>query len=152
MQMKIITQKAAALLLVLSMGASLAGCQTPAEDPEIWDEAETETLAPVRVNMPDYTFEYSGELAEAITLEENKKTGELAFFVTLSTEKAPLFTLRINSDEGDFVTVIRDASNNPVPVAFRMETIPEGLEEADQELFYIAQDEVNAIAASIVLK
>ena len=150
--MKINTRKIAALLLALAIGASIAGCQTPAEDPEIWDETEPETKAPIQVKMPDYTFEYSGELAEAIVMEENKDTGDLEFYVNLTNGKAPLFTLCFGTDDGDFVTVIRDASDAPVPVAFQMETIPAGLEEADQELFYIAQDEVNAIAASIVLK
>lgn len=150
--MRLNTRKLAALLLALSVGAGFAGCQTPGGDPEILDDVEPETLAPIQVEMPDYTFAYSGELAESIVLEENKVSGDLEFYVNLTDDKAPLFTLCFGTDEGDFVTVIRDASDNPVPVAFQMKTIPEGLEEADQDLYYLAQDEVNAIAASIALK
>ena len=152
MKLQLNIRKIAALTLVLALGAGLAACQEPEPQGLLPEEEVLETQPPVQVDMRGYSFEYSGDLAEDITLKENKESGDLEFFVSLSGSEAPLFTLRFNSDEGDFVTVIRDASDVPVPVAFRMEQIPEGLEEADETLFCTAQEEVNAIAASIVLK
>ena len=112
------------------------------------------TLPPVEVSMPEYELRYSGQWKDLIRTKEVKtedKVG-LQFSVLLSTGETPIFTLYYNSDEAELVTVLTDAQGNKVPVAFEMNTIPENLGENDANTFYQAQDAVNEILESLVLK
>lgn len=108
------------------------------------------TLPPVQIEMPDYKLTYSGEFQDVILVEE--KEDALIFTVKLSQTKAEIFTLLYNTDEGELVTVLEDAKGNRIPVAFQMAPIPENLSEEDEQLFCSAQEAVNEIVASLVLK
>ena len=159
-----VSRKGILLICLMLLVSSLAACdfggvKTPdGEEPQTSDyyisdaEPEQEALPPVRVEMRDYELSYSGELESVIVFEQQADSNDLAFYVSLSDGRAPIFTLRFNSDEGDYVTVLRDSAGSKLPVAFRMETIPEGLSEEDRKLFFTAQDAVNEIAASLVVK
>ena len=118
------------------------------------EETETPppTLPPVQVEMPEYELAYSGELSDVIVVTEQEGTSDLEFAVKLSNSQARIFTLHFNADEGELVTFVTDKAGNRVPVAFDMATVPEKLSEADANTFYMAQDAVNEIVASLVLK
>lgn len=115
------------------------------------EELPTETtLPPVQIEMPEYELTYSGEFHDVI-LVEKQETG-LVFTVKLSKTEAHIFTLLYNTDEGELVTVLEDAKGNRIPVAFQMAPVPESLSEEDEQLFCSAQEAVNEIVASLVLK
>ena len=143
------------LATVLTVSA-LAGCagkaQAPTEPGYTVVGTEPATEPPVEVKMPEYTFTYSGALKDVIVLKEVAEFSGLEFTVKLSGGEEHIFTLHYNTVEGDFVTMLEDGAGNKVPVAFLMATIPDGLSDADADVFYRAQESVNEIAESLKLK
>lgn len=115
-------------------------------------ETEPETQPPVMISMPEYECTYSGEMADVIETKELSDSNALEFSVKLSTKTVPVFVLHFNTEVGDYVEFMTSADGTKVPVAFEMMTLPEGLDEDDATLFYLAQDTVNEIVASITLK
>lgn len=137
------------LTAVLLVAGMLSACGEPEKTEDM-----TETLPQVEISMPEYELHYSGQWKDVIStkeVESEEKVG-LQFLVQLSTGEVPIFTLYYNSDEGELVTVLTDAQGNKIPVAFEMNTVPENLGENDANTFYQAQDAVNEILESMVLK
>ena len=122
---------------------------TEPEDPPY---TEPPTEPPVQVVMPQYALAYSGELADVIFWEEQETAGSLRFSVKLSGGDAALFTLLLNRSEGELVVMKENGAGEKIPVSFLMEPMPDGLSEADQQAFCLAQDQVNDIIASLTLK
>lgn len=154
------SKKILSLVMVVLSVLLLAGCAgepEPETTPTILPTfemvgTEPETQPPVRITMPDYELTYSGELKDVIVVEEVPDQNGLKFTVKLSMGETHIFTLLYNSQEGDYVTVITDADGTKTPVAFLMEPIPEGLNDEDMNLFCTAQESVNEIVDSLVLK
>ena len=146
-------------LLVLTM-TFVAGCtdarpeDTEATYPDFgaMEEVSTETLPPVKIEMPDFELTYSGELENVIHVQQIESENVWVFTVRLSNADEEIFTMRYHSDEGDLVTVLDDTQGNRVPVAFLMASVPENLSQEDEQLFYTAQEAVNEIVDSLVLK
>ena len=122
---------------------------TEPEDPPY---TEPPTEPPVQVVMPQYELTYSGELADVIFWEEQETAGSLRFSVKLSGGNAALFTLLLNQSEGELVVMKENGAGEKIPVSFLMESMPDGLSEADQQAFCLAQDQVNDIIATLTLK
>lgn len=120
----------------------------PEDEPYI----EPPTQPPVQVVMPDYELSYSGEMADVISWEELTQERGLRFSVKLSTGNAVLFTLLLNQTEGELVTMKENTEGEQIPVSFLMEAVPEGLSEEDLQTYCLAQDKVNEIMASLILK
>ena len=139
--------------LLMSACGNVGQSNGVSPEQEIVEETR-ETLPPVEISMPEYTLSYSGELKDVIAVKETQTEDKmgLQFFVLLSQTEEPIFTLYYHSDQGELVTVLTDVKGNKIPVAFEMNTIPEGLSEEDANLFYTAQDAVNEIVESLVLK
>ena len=118
------------------------------------EELIPETEPPVEVSMPEYELTYSGSLKDVIVVEElnDEDPKGLRFTVVLTESQEHIFTLYFNTDQGDLVTVLTDAEGNRIPVAFQMAAVPEGLSEEDEMTFYMAQEAVNEIVASLTLK
>lgn len=151
------------LVLLLIVLAGCSGAQTePTTAPtlapiptEILYElygTEPPTEPPVEVDMPEFQFTYSGELKDSVVMKEVEGSGALEFTVILSGGEAHIFTLHYNTVEGDYVTVLDDAAGNKIPVAFQMAAVPEGLSDEDTATFYQAQESVNEIVDSLILK
>ena len=70
----------------------------------------------------------------------------------LSGGNAALFTLLLNQSEGELVVMKENGAGEKIPVSFLMESMPDGLSEADQQAFCLAQDQVNDIIATLNLK
>lgn len=145
--------------LLLISALLLSACGNTGETSSMLPEQEMvevtyETQPPVEISMPEYTLRYSGELKDVITVKETQtaERTDLQFSVLLSRTEVPIFTLHYHSDQGEFVTVLTDVKGNKIPVAFEMNTIPENLSEEDADLFCRAQDAVNEIVDSLVLK
>lgn len=115
-------------------------------------EVEPETEPPVQVDMPEYELTYSGALKDIIVMNIQDDESTLVFNVKISKGEAHIFTLRYNTDDGELVTVKEDKNGNRVPIAFEMASLPEDLNEEDQQIFFEAQDAVNEIVESLVLK
>lgn len=147
-----------AILLIAILTMGMAACSTKdtvETEPTYPDFGESEdtmptTLPPVQIDMPNYELAYSGEFKDLIMTEEQEDG--LVFTVKLSQTEAVIFTLLYNTDEGDLVTVMEDANGDRISVAFRMSPIPENLGEQDEQLFCSAQEAVNEIVDSLVLK
>ena len=139
------------LVLLLLMAAGMTACRQDKTEELTQILTEEEALPPVEVAMPEYELAYSGDLEDVIVLQEAEDGSgtKLDFYANLSVGKTKIFTLKYNTSEGDFVTVLTDAEENKIPVAFDMEQLPEGLSAEDENTFYLAQDAVNEIAASL---
>ena len=147
----------AVLMVVLAIFMVACSGQEQETEPTYQDygdmeEAMPETLPPVQIKMPDYEFTYSGEFQDVIQVTAAENEGGLMFSVKLSQKEEVIFTLIYNTDDGELVTVLEDTSGNRIPVAFRMNPIPENLSDADLDLFCSAQEAVNEIVASLILK
>jgi hypothetical protein len=138
------------LVIAILSGILLLSACGRDEEPQ---QQET-TLPPVEISMPEYELHYSGQWKDIIRTKEvitEEKVG-LQFSVLLSVGETPIFTLYYDSDEAELVTVLTDAKGNQIPVAFEMNTVPDNLGENDANTFYQAQDAVNEILDSLVLK
>ena len=118
------------------------------------EDADTQppTQPPVEVEMPDYVLSYSGEMAAVIRCEEQPENGGLQFFVELNEGKTPIYTLYLNRIEGDLVVMKKNAAGEEIPVTFLMEPIPENLSAGEETTFCMAQETVNDVINSLVLK
>lgn len=154
-------QKSLSVFLALLLMVSMTACANEKESESIYptdiqyeDEilTEPETEPPVQVEMPDYELTYSGEMRDLIVVKRLEEQNALDFFVKLSEGEYRIFTLLYNSEEGELVTVLNDAEGNRVPVAFVMESIPDNLSEDDELTFCVAQEAVNDIVESLVIK
>ena len=144
-------QKSVAVLLITALSLILfTACGST--NPEETEGSGPGTLPPVQVEMPAFTLTYSGELRDVIVLKELEGEDALEFNVKLSQVQAHIFTLQYNSTNGEFVTVLEDKAGEKIPVAFQMAELPEDLTEEDKNLFLTAQEAVNEIAASLVVK
>lgn len=150
-----------AAAVILSMALLMTGCgnDTAAADATTiptYDVESTmpETLPPVQIERPEYTFSYSGELADIIIMKElpADDARDLEFLVTLSGGEQTIFALTFNSDQGELVTMLTDASGNQIPVAFEMAPLPDSLSDDDVQTFCLAQESVNEIVGSLTLK
>lgn len=110
------------------------------------------TAPPVQVVMPDYELTYSGVMKESITWEEVPEDGGLQFYIALSGGKVPIFTMLINQVQGEKVEMVTNTTGQQIPVTFLMEEMPDGLSEENALLFGMAQEIVNDIADSLILK
>lgn len=126
---------------------------TPADtQPEDAPVTQPPTEPPVQVTLPAYELSYSGELADRISWKELEDRNGLQFFVRLTDGDAAIFTMLVNQEEGDLVVMKQNSAEEQIPIAFQMKTLPEGLSQEEQDVFFFAQDKVNEIASSLTLK
>lgn len=124
----------------------------PVTAPEDEPYIEPPTEPPVQVDMPQYTLTYSGEMKEHIQTRPVEGENALEFLVTLSDGEYTIFTLQLYQTSGELVAMVENAAGEKIPVSFAMTAVPEGLSPEDEFLFCTAQEQVNAIIASLVLK
>ncbi len=120
--------------------------------PEDEPYVEPPTAPPVEVKLPSYEMSYSGDMAEIISWDEDHTTGKLSFFVQIEGARLPIFTVLIDQITGENVYVKQNGKGEDVYVSYVMEAMPEGLSEENQRIFGTAQELVNDINASLVLK
>lgn len=143
---------AVVLCTACSANQEIKNTEPPVESYDDSVEAMPEPEPPVEVEMPDYKLTYSGAYKDIITMHELEGENALEFKVKLSKGEVHIFTLRYNMSEGELVTVKEDKQGNRVPVAFEMAPLPENLSEQDKNVFFEAQDAVNEIVDSLVLR
>lgn len=110
------------------------------------------TEPPVQVVMPEYELSYSGVMKESISWEEMPEAGGLQFYIALSNGKVPIFTMLLNQVQGEKVEMVTNSAGQQIPVTFLMEEMPAGLSDEDALRFGMAQEIVNDVAKSLVLK
>ena len=140
-----------------TVGETTAETTVAATDPQQTEEiAEPteETYAVVSVEILNYEFALSEQLAEKIFCRELADTdaADVEVYTKLSGQEYTLFTIVFNSVEGDIVHMLDSTEGERTPVAFVMNTLPEDLPDADAGEFYIAQSAVNDVIASLKAK
>ena len=143
-----------ALLLVL-LGLTACGkaeAPAPTESFNTYEATEPPTEPPVQISMPDYELTYSGAMKDLIVSEKLEDGTGLKFSVKIGSGEHHIFTLHYDSQEGDLFTVLADAKGEKVFVGFDMASIPEGLNEEEERTFCRAQEAVNDIVVSLILK
>lgn len=120
----------------------------PEDEPYI----EPPTAPPVQLRMPDYELSYCGDMADIISWEELEDAVGLQFYIAIGQEKLPLFSMHLNENQGDVVQMVTDSAGQSIPVSFQMEEIPEGISQEDERTFCMAQDLVNDIMQSLIIK
>lgn len=135
---------------------AITATETPSETQTSTAEAQPTRAVenPQQVATDAFELTYSGPMADKITTKviEETEANDMAFSVTIAGKEYLLFTLVLNSSDGDLVTVLTDASGNKVPVAFTIEPIPTKLSAEDQRSYADAQEAVNEIVSSLILK
>ena len=126
----------------------------PLEVPETQPPNAEITAGSVLVATTEYELSYSGSMADIISYNEIPETPltDLAFHVRMGERSEKIFTLAINSEEGDIISMMADPSGNEIPVAFIMDELPPGLTPEEEDIFCRAQETVNEILSSIVLR
>lgn len=148
-----------AVIVVISISAKQN--QTTVEPTDATDADRTlesaveaeQTEAPqlVHVETLNYELTFNAQLAEIVSYREIADTTEddLEFYTKINDQEHTVFTLVFDSAEGDIVHMITDAAGNKIPVAFMMNTLPEGITDEAANQFYIAQGVVNEVVESI---
>lgn len=129
-----------------------AGTTEPPAEAPTGEEGTDEIVPPVQLVMPDYELTYAGTMADIITWEELTEEVGLCFYVELEGEKYPIFSMLLGKAQGDNVHVKKNGAGEEILITFLMEAEPEGLSEANGQTFCMAQDIVNDIANSLILK
>lgn len=125
----------------------------PITEPAPTDAGDTEpTVPPVELSMPEYSLSYGGTMADVISWQEQTDPVGLQFYVDLSDGTYPIFTMLLNQAQGDTVHVKKNSTGEEVFITFLMEAVPEGMSAEDEQVFCMAQDIVNDIVDSLILK
>lgn len=121
-------------------------------DPDINDKPPTDPV--VNVNVADCHFSYTSSFPQKIFYEELAETEEndVKFYIEANGETYTVFTFILNSREGDIVQILTDPEGNQIPVACTMNALPENLPEEYVGEFYAAQEMVNEVLASAVIR
>lgn len=127
---------------------------TEPQQTEATVEATEETTAVVRMEILDYEFTISAQLAERISCREivDSEVLDVEVYTKLGDKEYTVFTMIFNFTEGDIVHMLNTAEGEKVPIAFVMKELPEGLSDEAASEFYIAQGVVNEIIGSIKAK
>lgn len=155
---KVPTESSPAATQEPAVTEATAATETPSVTQTSTAEAQPTRAAeaenPQQVATDAFELTYSGPMADKITTKviEETEANDMAFSVTIAGKEYLLFTLVLNSSDGDLVTVLTDASGNKVPVAFTIEPIPTKLSAEDQRSYADAQEAVNEIVSSLILK
>lgn len=64
----------------------------------------------------------------------------------------PIFTMVLDEDQGDWVVLLTDEAGEVLPVAFNMAAMPEEMDSTQAALFTSAQEDVQILLATLVLK
>lgn len=127
---------------------------TEPQQTEATVEATEETTAVVRMEILDYEFTISAQLAERISCREivDSEVLDVEVYTKLGDKEYTVFTMIFNFTEGDIVHMLNIAEGEKLPIAFVMKELPEGLSDDAASEFYIAQGVVNEIIGSIKAK
>lgn len=139
------------LMILLVFVLVFAGCAN----------AETVEPAPepakLSVAVNGYELTYDDIMREGISFhfpqdELSVSENAVAFTMLSGETEHLLFTMYINSDDGDTHTVIRSESGDILPISFVMAPIPEELPEESRQLFELdAKEAVNMLIATLQL-
>ncbi|MBR5224681.1 MAG: hypothetical protein IKV90_03325 [Clostridia bacterium] len=127
--------------------------------PETITYAETEdSLAPDMAFMLELSAPQAKEPAEEEAAQETElqPEAEAVQETALEPEEAeknlvPLFTMRMEAENGDHVILLEAQDGSFVPVSFYMDEMPEGLSQTHQYEFIAAQTDVHVLTATLAL-
>ena len=129
----------------------------------------------IEISFDGYELTFKDLLPETITYAEAEDSlaPDMAFMLELSgpetqepAEEAaqeapvqpeeeknlvPLFTMRMDAENGDHVILLEAQDGSIVPVSFYMDEMPEGLSQKHQYEFIAAQTDVHVLTATLAL-
>lgn len=118
---------------------------------KIVDELATEEQEEEKVYqyvIDGYTVSFNGRITDLIQIDLNEEKRAIVFSVLL-VDNTEMFSLYINADEGDIVTYVTDSEGNMIPVAFEVNSLPDGLDEEYALTFYRAQEVINDVVQTL---
>lgn len=149
------------------------------EQPEIIDlPVETDDDTPrIEIAFDGYELTFKDLLPDTITYAEapDSLAPDMVFMLALSADEAqepaeetaqktateteeepektvvPLFTMRMDAENGDHMILLDGPDGGLVPVSFFMEEMPEGLTQKHQYEFIAAQTDVHVLKATLAL-
>lgn len=98
-----------------------------------------------------FILEYAGEWSEYIRAQI-KADESVQILVQLSETEASVCTVKVDSYDGDMVVELADQAGNRIPVAIRIDSLPEGITSEDEEIFFAVQRIIYDIPALMTLK
>lgn len=99
-----------------------------------------------------YEFSYPEGLVDVIRVAEVEGTVNLEFYAAMTNGEQKIFDMKYDNTSGNFTVEFEKSGGKKIPVSFVMYGVPENLSESDKMTFYAAQEAVNDIVASLVLK
>ena len=98
-----------------------------------------------------YELTYSARWKDQIQVAPDED-GNVTFLVTIGSRQYPLFSLVYDNSGGDYVITLSNARGTRVNLSFYMAGVPESLDAQERRTFSRAQEAVNEIAKTIVLR
>lgn len=99
-----------------------------------------------------YEFTYPEGMIDVIRVAEGEGTGNLEFFAALTSGEQKIFDMKYDSTSGNFTVEFEKSGGKKILVSFVMYGVPETLDESDKMTFCAAQEAVNDVVATLVLK
>lgn len=99
----------------------------------------------------EYRITYSGSMADVIRFRPvPDDSSAMQAVVVIGEQEYPLFTMSYNDQAGDYVAMA--GKKEKIPFAFTMASPPDGLTEEETRIFWLAQEIVNELPASIKVR
>lgn len=106
------------------------------------------------LDVDGYQIVFADVMSEEINWQVDEKTpqADLNFFLRLSRKvNAPLFTMTMMVDQGDYVAILTGPNEEFVPVGFTLAEPPRGLNAKEQQTYDFARQEVYVLLATMEL-
>lgn len=129
-------------------GGSPGGWEDPPADPDSGLTEENNALTSVETPYGDLYYHLRWSDAMETRMTEEESCVKVSFLGLIGDESYPLFEVTIGEGEGDIAGVLTDAGGTRRNVHICMDTLP-SLEEADMELLYAMQEEINTVIQNL---
>lgn len=98
-----------------------------------------------------YEFSYSAQWRSRLSVEPGEK-GSLVFSAVIDSRLYPVFVLRYDAEDGNYVITLRKANGQLVDVSFDMLSAPAELSGQARTCYYDVQEVIAEITTTITLR
>lgn len=114
-------------------------------------EKSQEQEEPLRLVTDAFDLTYAARWRSKVRVTPDPD-GSLVFNAVIDDVLYPAFTLRYDTDAGDYVIVLRNPQGRSVDISFEMANAPKELTAEQRKAFYAVQEVVNEIADTLTLR